>query len=171
MWEAGWQRTDSINLVEYLPLFVRNPQLLRCLDGSSQLARPHLQIWQFVLLDEISQGVGELGCERDGEYFCFIRFMFGGRTQENGKRRGLSVIKVMTQVFLILQLSTPYPTELSPWERLVIRFSEDAGFAVHKMRITKENLNHRTCLPRGESSESPPMRPSTLWLLSPCRHR
>lgn len=58
-------RTDSVNLVEYLPLFVGNPELLGCLDGSPQLARPHLQIWQFVLLDEILQGVGELWCERE----------------------------------------------------------------------------------------------------------
>lgn len=55
------QLTDSINLVEDFPLFVRDSQFLRCLDGSSQLACPDLQICQLVLSYEVAQGVGELG--------------------------------------------------------------------------------------------------------------
>lgn len=54
------QGTDSIYLIKYLPLFVGDSQFLRCLDCPSQLARPHLQIWQIVLVDKIFQGVGEL---------------------------------------------------------------------------------------------------------------
>lgn len=64
MWEVGCQGTDSVDLVEDLPLLVRNSQLFCSLYGSPQLARPHLQIWQLVLLDEVPQDVGEL---RDGE--------------------------------------------------------------------------------------------------------
>lgn len=83
-----------------------------------------------------------------------------------------NVIKVKAYVFFILQLNTPYPTELSPLrERLVIGFLEDAGSAPNKIRIMKWSPGNHTCFPRGESSESPPMRPSMLWLLSPCRHK
>lgn len=59
--------TDSINLIEDFPLFIRHAKLFRCLDRPSQLARPHLQIWQLVFINEITQSVGELGCERKGE--------------------------------------------------------------------------------------------------------
>lgn len=60
------KNTHRINLVEYLPLLVRDPQFLRCLDRPSQLARPHLQIRQIVLIDELSQGVGKLRRDRQG---------------------------------------------------------------------------------------------------------
>lgn len=65
----------------------------------------------------------------------FILALLDSRAVDRLRR--LNVIKIMTQVFIILQLSTPYPTEPSPWERFVIRFWEDTGFAVHKMRIMK----------------------------------
>lgn len=71
------QGTDSIDLVEYLPLLIRNAKLLRCLDGSSQLACPYFQIWQLsVLLNEIAQGMCKLGCERETESGFCSSFMY-----------------------------------------------------------------------------------------------
>lgn len=104
--------TDSINLIEDFPLFIRHAKLFRCLDRPSQLARPHLQIWQLVFINETTQSVGELGCERKGEasiypslkgISCFIRQIFTSESEENRKWRGLNPIKVTTQECMILQ--------------------------------------------------------------------
>lgn len=66
------QDTDGVNLVEYLPLLVGDSKFLGCLDGPSQLARPHLQIRQIVLVDELFQRMSELRLERDTDGFFFF---------------------------------------------------------------------------------------------------
>lgn len=58
--------THSIDLVENLPLLVRDPQGLGRLDRPFQLAGPHLQINNFLLLDELLQRLRELE-EEPGE--------------------------------------------------------------------------------------------------------
>lgn len=62
-----------------------------------------------MLLDEILQGVGELRYEREE---------FGGISASldtcSARQGGGNVIKVKAYAFFILQLNTPYPTELSP---------------------------------------------------------
>lgn len=58
--------THSIDLVEDLPLLVEHPQGLGCLDCSLQLARPHLQLHDLLLLDELLQRLGELGRKAPG---------------------------------------------------------------------------------------------------------
>lgn len=74
--------TDSIDLIEDLPLLVRHSELFSRLDGPSQLARPHLQVRQPVLVNEIPQSMGEL-TTRDREevyreeYFYFMTILFG----------------------------------------------------------------------------------------------
>ena len=47
--------TYGVYFVQDLPLFVRHAQLLRGLDGSPQLAGPHLQVGQVVLLNKAMQ--------------------------------------------------------------------------------------------------------------------
>lgn len=47
--------THSVYLVQGLPLFVRDAQMLGGLDGAAQLAAPNLQIFQLLLLHELSQ--------------------------------------------------------------------------------------------------------------------
>lgn len=54
------QRTYSIYFIEDLPLLVGNSQLLCCLDGTSQLARPDFQVWQMVLFHKTLQSCREL---------------------------------------------------------------------------------------------------------------
>lgn len=49
--------------------------------------------------------------------------------------------------------------------------SFDESFQIYKLKIIKVLQCNCTCFPRGDSSESPPIRPSMLWQLSPCRHR
>ena len=58
--------THSIDLVENLPLLVRDPQGLGCLDRPFQLARPHLQINNFLLFDELLQCLSKLEKVRGG---------------------------------------------------------------------------------------------------------
>lgn len=52
--------THSINLVECLPLLIGEPQRLRGLDGALQLACPHTEVLQILLLHKLAQGIGEL---------------------------------------------------------------------------------------------------------------
>ena len=47
--------TYSVYLIQDLPLFVGHSQLLSGLDGSPQLAGPHLQVRQVVLLHKALQ--------------------------------------------------------------------------------------------------------------------
>lgn len=56
----GHHAADRVDFVEYLPLFVGDGQFLGCLYGASQLARPHLQVRQLMLLNEPPQGPGKL---------------------------------------------------------------------------------------------------------------
>ena len=53
--------THRVDLIEGLPLLVRQLQGLGRLDGALQLAGPHLEVLQVLLLHELAQGVGELG--------------------------------------------------------------------------------------------------------------
>lgn len=59
------ESTYSIYFIQRLPLLVRHSQALRRLDGPFHLARPHFQIFDFLLLDEFPQTFGKL--EREGE--------------------------------------------------------------------------------------------------------
>lgn len=48
--------THSVDLVERLPLLVGDPQVLGGLDAAAQLAGPHLQVLQLLLINKPSQG-------------------------------------------------------------------------------------------------------------------
>lgn len=50
----------SVDFVERLPLFVRHTEEFRRLDRPLHLARPHFQILDFLLLDELLQMFGKL---------------------------------------------------------------------------------------------------------------
>lgn len=52
--------TYSIYFIERLPLLVLHSQALCRLDGPLHLARPHFQIFDILLLDELSQMSGKL---------------------------------------------------------------------------------------------------------------
>lgn len=52
--------THSIDLVECLPLLVGEPQGLRGLNGTFQLAGPHTEVLQILFFYELAQGIGEL---------------------------------------------------------------------------------------------------------------
>lgn len=58
--------THSIDLIENLPLLVCDPQGLGCLDRPFQLARPHLQINDFLRFDELLQRLSKLGKKARG---------------------------------------------------------------------------------------------------------
>ena len=52
--------THSIDLIEGLPLLVRDSQVFGGLDAAAQLAGPDLQVLQLLLLHKPSQGAGKL---------------------------------------------------------------------------------------------------------------
>lgn len=53
-------KTHGVDLVEYFPLLVRDAQLLRRLDGASELTGPHLQVWDLLGFQEPTQGFRKL---------------------------------------------------------------------------------------------------------------
>lgn len=61
--EPGRGGRDSdyrVNLVEDLPLLIRDTQRLGCLDRPLHLARPDLQVLDVLVIDELSQVLGKL---------------------------------------------------------------------------------------------------------------
>ncbi len=68
-----WSDTHSVYLVESLPLFVRDSQVLCGLDAAAQLAGPDLQILQLLLLHKASQGGRKL--QQGGNSVQHLKFI------------------------------------------------------------------------------------------------
>lgn len=140
--------THRVDLIENLPLLVRDPQGLGRLDRPLQLACPHLQVNNLLLLDELLQRLSKLQ-NKPGEV---------GREQELPPPFKASFQGCRSKIQLP-------PTGLGCRTRLC-RCSHDTG-QIQQPRCCQT----RTCFPRGDRPESPPILPTRLYSLSPCRQR
>lgn len=120
--------THSINLVEDLPLLIGDPQRLSRLDGAFQLAGPHLQLHDLLLLNELLQRLCKLGEGRGAQELHWAA--------APPHALGMGAVWALTLCSAAIWV-----------------------------------LQNHTCLPRGDSPESPPILPRRLYSLSPCRQR
>lgn len=53
--------THSINLIQYLPLLIGHPKALSSLNSPLQLARPHFEVLDLLILQKLLQSLSKLG--------------------------------------------------------------------------------------------------------------